>query len=117
MTKEDILDNRRSVLYSFRISTKEEELDPERKSSFSCLPIGWHNHRQNSVMFPVYGFRFMTFRPFGEHISQRGVVNTVMAMSYNVISHIIYEWGTCTGAIRRFMFEIVNIEILQHLLN
>jgi hypothetical protein len=38
-------------------------------------------------------------------------------MSYNVISHVIYEWGTCTGAIRRFMFEIVNIEILQHLLN
>jgi hypothetical protein len=29
-------------------------------------------------------------------------------------SQIIYEWGTCTGAIRRLRFEIVNIEIMQH---
>jgi hypothetical protein len=25
-----------------------------------------------------------------------------------------YQWGTCTGAIRRLRFEIVNIEIMQH---
>jgi hypothetical protein len=31
-----------------------------------------------------------------------------------VVSRIIYEWGTCTGAIRRLRFEIVNIEIMQH---
>ena len=24
-------------------------------------------------------------------------------------------WGTCTGAIRRLRFEIVNIEIMQHM--
>ena len=29
-------------------------------------------------------------------------------------SQIIYEWGTCTGVIRRLRFEIVNIEIMQH---
>jgi hypothetical protein len=28
--------------------------------------------------------------------------------------YVIYEWGTCTGAIRRLRFEIVNIEIMQH---
>jgi len=30
-------------------------------------------------------------------------------------SRIIYEWGTCTGAIRRLRFEIVSIEIMQHM--
>jgi hypothetical protein len=34
--------------------------------------------------------------------------------SYNVASRIIYEWGTCTGAFRRLRFNIVNIEIMQH---
>jgi hypothetical protein len=32
----------------------------------------------------------------------------------NVASRIIYECGNCTGAIRRLRFEIVNIEITQH---
>jgi hypothetical protein len=32
----------------------------------------------------------------------------------NVASRIIYELGTCTGAIRRLRFDIVNIEIMQH---
>ena len=30
-------------------------------------------------------------------------------------SRITYEWGTSTGAIRRLRFEIVNIEITQHM--
>jgi len=60
-------------------------------------------------MFPVYGFR-----PFGEQILQRGVVDNFKVTSYNVASRIIYEWGTCTGAIKRLRFEIVNIEIMQH---
>ena len=29
-------------------------------------------------------------------------------------SQIIYEWGTCTGAIRRHKCAAVNIEIMQH---
>ena len=29
-------------------------------------------------------------------------------------SRIICEWGTCTGAIRRLRFELVNIEIMQY---
>jgi len=29
-------------------------------------------------------------------------------------SWIICEWGTCTGAIRRLRFELVNIEIMQY---
>ena len=43
---------------------------------------------------------------FGEHIS-RGVVDNVKDTSYNVISRIIYG---------RLTLEIINIEILQHLL-
>jgi hypothetical protein len=37
-----------------------------------------------------------------------------VADTYNLASRIIYEWGTCTGAIRRLRFEIVNVEIMQH---
>jgi hypothetical protein len=59
-------------------------------------------------MFPVYGFRLMIFRPFGEHL-RRGVVD-----NFKITSRIIYQWGTCTGAISRLRFEIVNIEIMQH---
>jgi hypothetical protein len=33
-----------------------------------------------------------------------------------VISRIIYEWGTCTCAIRGFKLEDGNIEIQQHVL-
>ena len=66
-------------------------------------------------MFPVYGFRLTIFRPFGEHISQRGVVNNAKVTSYDVVSRIIYEWRTCTSAIRRDRFKIVNIEIMQHI--
>ena len=51
---------------------------------------------------------------FDKHISQRGVVDNCKVTSYNMGSQIIYEWGTCTGAIRRLRFEIVNIEIMQH---
>ena len=29
-------------------------------------------------------------------------------------SWMIYEWGTCTDGIKRLRFEIVNIEIMQH---
>ena len=32
-------------------------------------------HKYFKVMFPVYGFRLTIFRPFGEHISQRGGVD------------------------------------------
>jgi hypothetical protein len=39
------------------------------------------------------------------------VVDNLKVTSYNVASRIIYEWGTCTGAIRRLKFEIVNIEL------
>jgi hypothetical protein len=53
--------------------------------------------------------------PFGKHLSLRGVVDNFKVTSYNVASRIIYEWGTCTGAIRRLRFEIVNIEITQHM--
>jgi hypothetical protein len=66
-------------------------------------------------MFPVYGFRLTIFRPFGEHLSLRGVVDNFKVTNYNVASRIIYEWGTCTGAIRRFKLEIVNIETTQHM--
>jgi hypothetical protein len=38
-------------------------------------------------------------------------------LRYNVASRIIYEWGTCTGAVRRLRFEFVNIEITQHMIN
>ena len=31
-------------------------------------------------------------------------------------SRIIYEWETGTGAIKRLRIEIVNIEIMQHVL-
>jgi hypothetical protein len=71
-------------------------------------------HKYFKVIFPVYGFRLTIFRPFGEHISWRGVVDNFKITSYNVASRIIYEWGTCTGAIRRLGFEIINIEIMQH---
>ena len=43
------------------------------------------------------------------------VVDNFKVTSYNVASRIIYEWGTCTGAIGRLRFEIVNIEITQHM--
>jgi hypothetical protein len=42
--------------------------------------------------------------------SRREVVDNFKVTSYNVTSRIIYEWGTCTGAIRRLIFEIVNID-------
>jgi hypothetical protein len=42
------------------------------------------------------------------------VFDNFKVTSYNVASRIIYKWGTCTGAIRRLRFEIVNIEITQH---
>jgi hypothetical protein len=70
-------------------------------------------HKYFKVVFPVYGFRLTIFRPFGEHLSKRSVVDNGKVTSYNVASRIIYEWGTCTGAIRRLRFEIVNIEITQ----
>ena len=47
--------------------------------------------------------------------SRRGIVDNFKVTSYNVASRIIYDWGTCTGAIRRLRFEIVNIEITQHM--
>jgi hypothetical protein len=72
-------------------------------------------HKYFKVVFPVYGFRFTIFRPFGENLSQRGVDNFKVT-SYNVTSRITYEWGTCAGAIRRFSFEIVNIEITPHMI-
>jgi hypothetical protein len=65
-------------------------------------------------MFSVYGFRLTIFSPFGEHLSWRDVVDNFKVTRYNVASRIIYEWGTCTGAIRRLRFEVVNIEIMQH---
>jgi hypothetical protein len=43
------------------------------------------------------------------------VVDNFKVTSYNVASRIIYEWGTCTGAISRLSFEIINIEITQHM--
>jgi hypothetical protein len=43
-------------------------------------------------MFPVYGFRLTIVRPLCFDIFK---VN-----SYDVTSRVIYEWGTCTGAIR-----------------
>jgi hypothetical protein len=64
-------------------------------------------------MFPVYGFRLTIFRPFGEHLP-RGVVDNFKITSHKVTSWNIYQWGTCTGAIGRLRFEIVNIEIMQH---
>ena len=60
-------------------------------------------------MFPVYGFRLMIFRPF----VGRGVVDNFKITSHKVTCRIIYQWGTCTGAISRLRFEIVNIEIMQ----
>jgi hypothetical protein len=39
-------------------------------------------------MFPVYGFRLTIFRPFGEHISWRGVVDNFKITSYNVASYM-----------------------------
>jgi hypothetical protein len=32
-------------------------------------------HKYFKVVFPVYGFRLTVFRPVGEHLSQRGVVD------------------------------------------
>jgi hypothetical protein len=46
--------------------------------------------------------------------NERGVVDNLKITSYNVASRIIYEWGTYTGGIRRLIFEIVNIEIMQY---
>ena len=60
-------------------------------------------------MFPVYGFRLMIFRSF----VGRGVVDNFKITSHKVTCRIIYQWGTCTGAISRLRFEIVNIEIMQ----
>jgi hypothetical protein len=54
------------------------------------------------------------FMSTGENLSWRGAVYNLKVTSYNVASRIIYEWGTCTGAIRRHRIEIVNIEIMQH---
>ena len=48
-------------------------------------------------------------------IDPLSVVDNLKVTNYNVASRIIYEWGTCTGAIRRLRFEIVNIEITQHI--
>ena len=42
------------------------------------------------------------------------VVDNFKVTSYNVASRIIYEWGTCTSAIRRPRFEIVNIEVCNY---
>ena len=55
-------------------------------------------------MFAVYGFRLTIFRPFGEHISKTGIVDSFMVTINNVASRIIYEWETCTGAIRRLIY-------------
>jgi hypothetical protein len=48
------------------------------------------------------------------HLSLRDVADNFKVTNYNVASRIIYEWGTCTGAIRRLRFELVNIEIMQY---
>jgi hypothetical protein len=37
----------------------------------------------------VYGIRLTVFRPVGEHLSQRGVVDNFKITSYNVASRII----------------------------
>jgi hypothetical protein len=41
-------------------------------------------------VFPVYGIRLTVFRPVGEHLSQRGVVDNFKITSYNVASRIIF---------------------------
>jgi hypothetical protein len=46
--------------------------------------------------------------------SVRSLIQIIKVTSYNVVSRIIYEWGTCTDAIRRLRFEIVKIGIMQH---
>jgi hypothetical protein len=51
---------------------------------------------------------------YQEHKSINRKHNFKILLSYNVVSRNIYEWGTCTGATRRLRFEIVNIEIMQH---
>ena len=47
-----------------------------------------------------------------ERISQRGVVDNFKITNYNVVSRIIYEWGT-RGETMRLISEILNIEIMQ----
>ena len=47
--------------------------------------------------------------------SRRGVVDNFKVTRYTVVSRIIYEWGTSTGAIRRLNLEVVNTEITQHM--
>ena len=61
-------------------------------------------------------FQLMYLGPLA-NTSRRDVVDNFKVTSYNVVSRIIYERGTCTGAIRRHRFEIVNIEITQHVCN
>ena len=78
------------------------------------------NHTSFIVMFPIYGCRLTTFRPFGQHISYRivgldllsvmlrCVVNNVKVTSYKVTSWIIYEWTTFSSAVRSFRFDWLN---------
>jgi hypothetical protein len=47
--------------------------------------------------------------------STSAVIDNFKVTSYNMTSWIIYEWETCTGAVRSLIFEIVNIEITQHM--
>jgi hypothetical protein len=56
----------------------------------------------------------------GQNVKRRKSVSSLIQIIIKKLSgsmstrRIIYEWGTCTGAIRRLRFEVVNIEIMQH---
>ena len=53
-------------------------------------------------------FQFMDLGPLA-NTSRRDVVDNFKVTSYNVVSRIIYERGTCTGAIRRLKFALTTV--------
>ena len=86
------------------------------KFSFSRLAHCLAYFATESIRILKLCFQFMDLGSQYLGPLARGVVDNFKVTSYNVTSRIIYEWGTCTGAIRRLrlVFEIANIEIMEH---
>jgi hypothetical protein len=71
-----------------------------------------HEYKLTAIVLDITGHRFS--KPVGiKKIEIDKRFDNFKITSHKVTCRIIYQWGTCTGAISRLRFEIVNIEIMQ----
>jgi hypothetical protein len=77
-------------------------------------PLSLTESRRISKLYFQFMDLLIDSRYFGlfMNISHREVL-IIMLRPYNVAIQVIYGRGTCTSAVRSFILEVVNIDILQ----